>query len=1052
MVVLVLLMTFRNERFDLTSGLTKKISNEFRECVRELLSNNSTVQHFNNQAHVPAMSEIFLKHTYVNRSLLDTATNRHFWSDTQNEDNATISNEGLNTFDVAEENTFVHECINRKPSSSIQTHLLMSGLELDPDPMHSIPRRRCYPEGKRNISNASTLDCTKDSHCGKAIPCIGSVEADSFWGTHIFKMDLSDDLQNGLRSKNNKRAKHFAISRILDELCTCGEYCQLESLPLFYLWKRNAFVVLPSASWWKELERTFTVGYVYSAALLAFRNEFRQSFLCRDGHKLSFLNTLILHGPVASINFYDITVTNPFCGFHVTSGNRNSRHISPDTNEKHNHPFKESADQDKYPTQVSEDDILITEEAQKELVRDENTESLNPMSPDVLVYNSTAHNYIRWESPPTVHTDSVKSVQEIRNSSNRLDRMDLTHIAINGYLNASVGNSSNDRFFSNENSRSLKTATYLHKNYPAARYPYYENAISRRETYRGWQLAQPNPDNLCSAGFFFTGQNYDLVRCFCCGIGLKDFTQTGNPILEHGKHSSNCPFMIDHFGSCEAIEQYKQRHLRLDPEEIRQRQRQLNQQQQGRPISNYRAKHERFRSLSARLDTFTKWPSYISQRLEQLAEAGMYYTGTMVIDIQTYRLRIGSFHMQRNCRNDGESYTRTDSSKSSDVNNNAAKFMAFIVILFCALNNTHRVPKIASEWTYATGMDSLKSHQLFWNDTGHRFFHISANLTATDFAKILPRRAIQIQLYISGIEPNPGPTTPCSEDITEIRYNAQQEQLRTLQSRLDTFINQHSRFLRPTREQIAEAGFYYTGYNDECNCFACGCDLSEWEPNDDPWIEHCRYSDDCPYVWEVRGAAFVNLYRRRPEPTAAETATNHPAFNRAIGGLSINQDTDAHGVFNRVPESHYQNVHRAQRERRNTASQEPFRTFQSRLDSLTNWHSRFMRPTKEQIAEAGFYYTGSDDQFCCFACNVVFKNWVPSVGPWVEHCRYSPACPYAREVKGDEFINCIQHVIDQTAIERASNQHDNRNDNASLIDDYVQASLENPNLVYPMLF
>ncbi|XP_052241575.1 uncharacterized protein LOC127851748 isoform X2 [Dreissena polymorpha] len=628
MVVLVLI-TFRNDMFDLTSGLTNTFSKDvasFRESVKELLSNNSAIQHCNNQEYGHVMPQSFLKPTYVNRSLFDTATYRHFLSDTHNEDNATISNKSFHTFRATEENTFLYECINRTPFSIIQKHLLMSGVELNPGPLPSVPRGGCYLEGKRNISNSSTPDCTSDSHSGKAISCFGSVEADSFWGTHIFKMDLSDDLQNGLRNKNTKRAKSFAISRILDEVCTFGEYCQLETPPLFYLWKRNAFVVLPSASWWKDLEITFTVVDVYPAAFLAFRNEFRQSFVCRDGHKLSFLNKLILHGHVASINFYDITVSNPFGGFHGTSGNRNSMHIFPDTKEKHNNPLNQSADQDKYPTQVSEDDILITEGTQTELVRDENTESLNPMSSDVLFYHTTAQNDIHWEGPPTVHTDSVNSVQEIRNSSNRLDRIELNHLAINGYQNASVGNSSNDRMFLNGNSRSLTTATYLQKKIPGARYPNYENAISRRETYRGWQLAQPNPDTLCSAGFFFTGQNYDLVRCFCCGIGLKDFTDTDNPMLEHVKHTANCPFMIDHFGSREAIEQYK-RHLRPDPEEIRQRQRQLYQQQQGRPISNYRAKHERFRSLSARLDTFTNWPQYLSQRPQQLAEAGMYYTG-----------------------------------------------------------------------------------------------------------------------------------------------------------------------------------------------------------------------------------------------------------------------------------------------------------------------------------------------------------------------------------------------------------------------------------------
>jgi hypothetical protein len=35
----------------------------------------------------------------------------------------------------------------------------------------------------------------------------------------------------------------------------------------------------------------------------------------------------------------------------------------------------------------------------------------------------------------------------------------------------------------------------------------------------------------------------DLVRCFQCGIGLKDFSQNDDPLLEHVRHSEKCPFI-----------------------------------------------------------------------------------------------------------------------------------------------------------------------------------------------------------------------------------------------------------------------------------------------------------------------------------------------------------------------------------------------------------------------------------------------------------------------------------------------------------------------------
>ncbi|XP_052240938.1 baculoviral IAP repeat-containing protein 7-B-like isoform X2 [Dreissena polymorpha] len=185
----------------------------------------------------------------------------------------------------------------------------------------------------------------------------------------------------------------------------------------------------------------------------------------------------------------------------------------------------------------------------------------------------------------------------------------------------------------NDRCRTNQTETgHEHRNnlkWKRAKYPDNEEINNRLETYRGWPLVEPSPSTLCEAGFFYTGHSHDLVRCFCCGIGLKDFSETDNPLLEHAKHSSKCPFMIDHFGSQEALEQYKQRFVNQDPEEIRRRQRDLFQRQQVacHTVTNYRAKHERFRALSARLDTFTHWPLHLSQRPEQLADAGMYYTG-----------------------------------------------------------------------------------------------------------------------------------------------------------------------------------------------------------------------------------------------------------------------------------------------------------------------------------------------------------------------------------------------------------------------------------------
>ncbi|XP_052240924.1 uncharacterized protein LOC127851280 isoform X2 [Dreissena polymorpha] len=520
------------------------------------------------------------------------------------------------------------------PIKVIQIQLLISGVEPNPGPgfvkdleantQHSADTAPCDSEEDVTLKSASPfngnlqattnkkLDEKKqtrktDVHLRKVQPCTGSIKVGSLFGTKVFKIELNDDLRKGLLNKNYTKAKEFAISRILDELCNFGAFVELDIPPLFYLRKKIAYMVLPSSSWWGDLD--FTTDGTIPAAVLAYRNEFRESFFFRDRRTLYLLDEHICNNQsrLSSINFCDITVTNPFGGFHLLTCN--STYMYPNEGNRHDKHLNQP--ELKYPTQVSEaqqqHDSSVSEE---ETFLDEHP-STSHQNDTSLSVNQTG----------TFRHDNLPD-------SSHLVQIDRPHVQIN----MAFRNPGDDemRFNQNNTERVQYMATSIRgqqRRFPTAKYASYENVGSRRETYRGWPLQQPDPQTLCNAGFFFTGQSYDLVRCFCCGIGLKDFSDADNPLLEHAKHSGNCPFLLEQFGSREALEIYKQNNTRPDPEEIRRRQRELYQQQQGRPVTNYRAKHERFRSLSSRLDTFISWPPNLSQRPEQLAAAGLYYTG-----------------------------------------------------------------------------------------------------------------------------------------------------------------------------------------------------------------------------------------------------------------------------------------------------------------------------------------------------------------------------------------------------------------------------------------
>ncbi|XP_021365123.1 uncharacterized protein LOC110457943 isoform X2 [Mizuhopecten yessoensis] len=59
-------------------------------------------------------------------------------------------------------------------------------------------------------------------------------------------------------------------------------------------------------------------------------------------------------------------------------------------------------------------------------------------------------------------------------------------------------------------------------------------------------------------------------------------------------------------------------------------------------------------------------------------------------------------------------------------------------------------------------------------------------------------------------------------------------------------------------------------------------------------------------------------------------------------------------------------------------------------------------------SEAGFFYTGDDDVVRCFHCDIGIGGWDLTSDPWTEHARYSPDCPFLRNIKSQEWIDNIQ--------------------------------------------
>ena len=76
---------------------------------------------------------------------------------------------------------------------------------------------------------------------------------------------------------------------------------------------------------------------------------------------------------------------------------------------------------------------------------------------------------------------------------------------------------------------------------------------------------------------------------------------------------------------------------------------------------------------------------------------------------------------------------------------------------------------------------------------------------------------------------------------------------RYMASRLHTFAHWPKHLPGPGIKYPARAGFIYTRMGDKVTCFRCGLSLRDWEPGDDAFKEHLRWSKDCGYAKMVCG-------------------------------------------------------------------------------------------------------------------------------------------------------------------------------------------------------
>ncbi|NXM22215.1 BIR7B protein, partial [Ploceus nigricollis] len=209
--------------------------------------------------------------------------------------------------------------------------------------------------------------------------------------------------------------------------------------------------------------------------------------------------------------------------------------------------------------------------------------------------------------------------------------------------------------------------------------------------------------------------------------------------------------------------------------------------------------------------------------------------------------------------------------------------------------------------------------------------------------------------------------------------------MRSVARRLRTF--QHWPRTAPvSARDLVEAGFFYVGPGDEVQCFCCGGVLKDWRPGDCPIIEHLNFFPSCKYV---RGEDVGNQ----------EMLSLQEIFDTVDGQfLSVLQGIVSEETA--LP---------------NEPEYPEMVTEEMRLSTFENWpQNSSMHP--EQLARAGFFYTGRGDVVRCFYCDGGVRSWSFGDDPWREHAKWYPECEFLLHSRGREFVNSVQATSSSTLL------------------------------------
>ncbi|XP_065339942.1 baculoviral IAP repeat-containing protein 7-B-like [Cloeon dipterum] len=225
---------------------------------------------------------------------------------------------------------------------------------------------------------------------------------------------------------------------------------------------------------------------------------------------------------------------------------------------------------------------------------------------------------------------------------------------------------------------------------------------------------------------------------------------------------------------------------------------------------------------------------------------------------------------------------------------------------------------------------------------------------------------------------------------------------------------------------LARSGFYYTGYGDNVRCTFCNLEVCKWGAGDTPDGEHKRWNSKCPFMLKNHIVPNIEIGSEQLNVSHDCLSAGHRPCHISNPFASNETQFKEYGPnFKFVITLNHFLITPNDLNIKNWSS--PFHpryaTLSSRNDSFKDSWPKSCTQTPLELARAGFYSTGIEDQVICFHCNVALKDWAENDDPFILHCKWNQNCQYLLMCKGSDFVQQVLYPNKNREITNSSTEN-----------------------------